>query len=64
MQAMTLTNVRDQMDKYSLETAGEYLAKACTDEAPVRNLLARDRDLQQVGLVKGGQGLQHRIGRH
>ena len=47
-QAMTLTNVRDQMDKYSLETAGEYLARACADEAPVRSLLARHRNLQQV----------------
>ena len=45
---MSLTNVRDQMEKYSLETAGEYLTRACAEEAPMRNLLARDRTLQEV----------------
>ena len=45
---MALTNTRDQMDKYSLQTAAEYLGKACAEEAPMRNLLSRDRDLQQA----------------
>ena len=45
---MALTQVRDQMDKYSLATALEHLNKVCTDDGSMRNLLGRDRNLQQV----------------
>ena len=47
-QAMALTQVRDQMDKYSLATALEHLNKVAAEDGSMRNLLQRDRSLQEV----------------
>ena len=45
---MALAQVRDQMDKYSLKNALDHLNKTCADDGTMRNLLQRDRSLQEV----------------
>ena len=47
-QGILLTHLRDQLDKYSMHTALDYLNKALLDDASVRRLLGMNAGFQQV----------------
>ena len=47
---MTLTHLRDQLDKYSMVITLDYLNKALTDEKSVARLMGMNSNFQQVRL--------------
>ena len=45
---MTLTHLRDQLDKYSMAIALDYLTKALQDDASVRRLMGMNATFREV----------------
>ena len=48
-QAMSLTHLRDQLDKYSMSIALDYLGSQLQAEGAVKRLLAMNSNFREVG---------------